>query len=413
MKKLLFFAESVSLAHIGRPIQLADWADENGYQVHIATGAKGIQLLNSSGSKHPHSEVFSISGETFYQRVNQGKFFYTAAELEEYVAAEIKVIEEVQPDFIVSDFRLTTAISARVKNIPLINLSNAYWSPHYDCKFPAPNTGIFNLMPEKFKAHLFNFLRPLAFKTFGKPLNDLRKKFHLTSVDDFRTHYTAGDYTLYMDHPEFVNLKQPPFRHAFLGPVIWAPTLTEKINDLKMNCIYITMGSSGNNQALTEIAKACLRLGRQLIISGLNNTEADKLMALVPELKGKAIIKPLVNAEELLENCDVTICHGGSGTVYQSLKANTPVICFPHNPDQGLVAMAVKAGNWGSVISPSQTNSDFIFQTITNLLKDQQKINAVNQFSKKLIAYSSKNIWLSFLSVITTSINKSILEEIK
>lgn len=413
MKKLLFFAESVSLAHIGRPLKLADWAKENGYQVHIATGLKGIQLLNSSGSKHSHSEVFSISGEIFYQRVNQGKFFYTAAELENYVVAEIKVIEEVQPDFIVSDFRLTTAISARVKNIPLINLSNAYWSPHYDCKFPAPQTGIFNWMPEKLKTHLFNLLRPIAFKTFGQPLNAIRKKYNLTSVDDFRTHYTAGDYTLYMDHPEFVNLKQPPFRHAFLGPVIWAPTLSEKINNLKKNCIYITMGSSGNNQALTEIAIACLRLDRQLIISGLGSAEAEKLMALVPELKDKAIIKPLVNADEILGNCDLTICHGGSGTVYQSLMASTPVLCFPHNPDQGLVAMAVKDGNWGSVISPSKTNADFIFQVITNLLNDQQKINAVNQFSKKLNAYSSKNIWLSFLSVITTSINKPILEEIK
>ena len=96
------------------------------------------------------------------------------------------------------------------------------------------------------------------------------------------------------------------------------------------------MGSSGNNQVLAEISNACLRLNRQMIISGLSNLEAEKLIALVPELKTKAIIKPLINADEILENCDLTICHGGSGTVYQSLMANTPVLCFPHNPDQGL-----------------------------------------------------------------------------
>ena len=414
MKKLLFFAESVSIAHIGRPLKLADWAAENGYQVHIATGSKGVQLLNSSGSKHPQSEIFSITGETFYKRVSQGKFFYTSAELEKYVAAEIKVIEEVQPDYIISDFRLTTAISARVMKIPLINLTNAYWSPHYECKFPAPQIGIFNWMPEKLKQHFFNLLRPIAFKTFGKPLNDLRKKYNLTSVDDFRTHYTAGDYTLYMDHPKFINLEQPPFRHAFLGPVVWAPKLAEKTIGLPQNSIYITMGSSGNNQVLMEIAKACLRLGRHMIISGLSNSEAENLISLVPELKEKAIIKPLVDADEILANCDLTICHGGSGTVYQSLMADTPVLCFPHNPDQGLVAMAVKAGHSGSVISPSQTNSDFIFEAITNLLNDQQKIKAVNQFSKKLKAHSTKNIWLSFLSVITTPpIKNNLLEEVK
>lgn len=414
MVKLLFFAESVSLAHIGRPLRLAEWAKEHGFQVHFATGARGIQLIESIDTEIPCSEIYSISGESFYQRVNQGKFFYTSTELEKYVAADIQVIKEVQPDFIISDFRLTTAISARVMKIPLINLSNAYWSPHHECKFPPPNTGIFNWMPESFKLHLFDLMRPIAFKKFGKPLNDIRKKYNLTSVDDFRTHYTAGDYTLYMDHPEFIKLEQPPFRHAFLGPVIWAPTLTEKIKDIKKNSIYLTMGSSGNNQVLTEIAKACLRLDRQMIISGLNNSEAEKLIALIPELKTKAIIKLLVNADVILENCDLTICHGGSGTVYQSLMANTPVLCFPHNPDQGLVAMAVKAGNWGTVITQGQSTADFICQAITKLLNNKTTIQAVNEFSKKLKLHDTRTHWLTFLSRLANApTEKQILEETK
>ena len=414
MKKLLFFAESVSLAHVGRPLQLANWAYENGYQVHIATGAKGIQLLKSCACEFPITEVFSITGETFYQRVNQGKFFYTFSDLENYVTDEISVISKVQPDLIVSDFRLTTAISARLMKVPLINLSNAYWSPHYDCKFPAPNTGVFNLMPEILKSHLFNLLRPIAFKTFGKPLNDLRKKLNFASVDDFRTHYTAGDYTLYLDHPHFIDLKQPPFRHSFLGPVVWTPKFTEKLNGLNKNCIYIMMGSSGNNQVLQEIAKACLKLNRQIVISGLNNSEGEKLTSLIPELKAKAIIKPLVNADEILENCDLTICHGGSGTVYQSLMANKPVLCFPHNPDQGLVAMAVKNGNWGKLVSPAQSKADYIYQAICNLQNDQSIKQAVSEISKKLLFHDTKSNWLDFLSKITSMPTEvPILEEIK
>ena len=151
----LHFSVSGALLRI-----LANWANEHGYQVHIATGSKGLELLKASNSDIDSSEVFSISGESFYKRVNQGKFFYTASELEQYVAAEIKTIQEIQPDFIVSDFRLTTAISARVMKIPLINLSNAYWSPHYECKFPAPQTGIFAWMPETFRNHLFDLIRP-------------------------------------------------------------------------------------------------------------------------------------------------------------------------------------------------------------------------------------------------------------
>lgn len=413
MKKLLFFAESVSLAHIGRPLVLAEWAKENGYQIHIATGAKGISTLQASECSIPYSEIYSITGETFYNRVNQGKFFYTPAELDQYVEAEINIIKKIQPDFIISDFRLTTAVSARLMGVPLVNLSNAYWSPFYNCKFPPPQTGIFNWMPESLKNNLFNILRPIAFKTFGKPLNELRKKYKLSNVNDFRTHYTAGDYTLYMDHPDFIKLEQPPFRHSFLGPVIWSPRSQNRLNNIKKNSIYITMGSSGNNQVLTEIAKACVKLDRQLIISGLNKTEAAKLVLAVPALSQKAIIEPLINAEAILPSCDLTICHGGSGTVYQSLMANTPVLCFPHNPDQGLVALAVKEGSFGAVVDPSHVNSNYILHSIQQLLNDQEKIKTIKNFSEKINANYTKTRWLTFLSEITSSpVNQHVLEEI-
>jgi UDP:flavonoid glycosyltransferase YjiC (YdhE family) len=412
MTTLLFFAESVSLAHIGRPLMLANWAKEKGFQVHIATGAKGISLLKSSSSNIPAIEIFSITGETFYERVNQGKFFYTNEELEKYIAADLKVIQEVKPDFIISDFRLTTAISARVMKVPLINLSNAYWSPHYECKFPAPNTGIFSWMPEILKRNLFDLIRPIAFKTFGKSLNSLRKKYHLTGVNDFRTHYTAGDYTLYMDHPDFINLSQPPFRHSYLGPIIWSPMVSEKLSNIKNNSIYITMGSSGNNKLLTQIAKACLLLDRPMIISGLNQSETEKLLLACPGLNKKAIIKPLVDADDILESCDLTICHGGSGTVYQSLKANVPVLCFPNNPDQGLVAMTVKSNKWGSVIS-NKTTVDFISQTIQELLINKNISACVKDFSQKLNSHQTKIHWLSFLTTVTeTPITQQTMEEV-
>lgn len=412
MIKLLFFAESVSLAHIGRPYLLAKWAKENGYQVHIATGAKGISILKSCSSDIPFSEIYSISGEAFYGRVNKGKFFYSNSDLAKYIESDLKIIQEVKPDFIISDFRLTSAISARVMKVPLINLSNVYWSPHYDCRFPAPNTGLFSLIPEVVKNKIFDFIRPIAFKTFGKSLNTLRKKYQLPSVNDFRTHYTAGDYTLYMDHPDFIKLPQPPFRHSFLGPVIWSPTVTDKLKLIKKNNIYITMGSSGDNKLLAQIIKACLQLDRPMIISGLNKREEEKLLLEIPELLNKAIIKTLVDADEILKKCDLTICHGGSGTVYQSLKANVPVVCFPNNPDQGLVAMTVKANNWGAVINKTST-VDSICQTIKEILINQKINSNVNDFSQKLNSYQTKNQWLSFLtSVTTTPIKQETMEEV-
>jgi UDP:flavonoid glycosyltransferase YjiC (YdhE family) len=94
--------------------------------------------------------------------------------------------------------------------------------------------------------------------------------------------------------------------------------------------------------------------------------------------------------------------------------ANTPVLCFPHNPDQGLVAMAVKAGNWGSVVPHAQSSADFIYQAIVKLLNNNQTIQAVNEFSKKLKMHDTRNHWLTFLtSIANAPTENQILEEIK
>ena len=42
MAKLLFFAESVSLAHIGRPLKLAEWAKKQGWYVVVVSNQSGL-----------------------------------------------------------------------------------------------------------------------------------------------------------------------------------------------------------------------------------------------------------------------------------------------------------------------------------------------------------------------------------
>ena len=74
--KILFFAEAVSLAHIGRPLLLARWAVENGVEVHFASSAKGIEETKADSFDFATHIINTIDGSLFYKRVNQGKFFY-------------------------------------------------------------------------------------------------------------------------------------------------------------------------------------------------------------------------------------------------------------------------------------------------------------------------------------------------
>lgn len=401
--KILFFAEAASLAHIGRPLLLAKWAHEIGIEVHFASSLNGLKITNANSYGFATHSLYTIDSQLFYDRVNQGKFFYQTNELKKYVEEEKALILKIKPNLIVSDFRLTTAISAELTGTTLLNLSNSYWSPNSTCKFPAPDAGVFKFMPQKTTNFIFNLIRPMAFKFFGNKLNLVRKHFGLKSKSDFRELYTDGSITAYMDLPNFVKLNDLPKNHFFLGPLIWSPVLTQKPLPLKdSNNVYISMGSTGDNNTLPFIISSALKYNKNLIISGVSNANKTNLLKEFPQLENRSIIEPFISADEILPFCKLTICHGGSGTVYQSIAKGVPVLCFPKNPDQGLVALAVAQNNIGRYLTSKAINLKSVEKIFLECLDNELiKENTLNM-KLAIEEWNTKSRWVHFLNKFKT-----------
>lgn len=401
--KILFFAEAASLAHIGRPLLLARWAHQSGIEVHFATSQKGLQSSKANTYGFSTHSIYTIDSKLFYKRVDQGQFFYQKEELRKYIEEELSLISKVKPNLIVSDFRLTTAISAELKNIPVLNLSNSYWSPNSECKFPAPNVGILKFIPQGTTDFIFNLIRPLTFKFYGKNLNEIRKHFGLKAKSDFRELYTGGTYTAYMDLPTFVNINDLPKNHFFLGPVIWSPDIKQKPISFKdKNNVYISMGSTGDNKTLPLIITSALKKNMGLIISGVSLAEKAELLKSFPELQTKSVIEPLIAADEILPYCRLTICHGGSGTVYQSITNGVPVLCFPKNPDQGLVSLAVMKNNIGRYLSSKLTNQKSVEKIFIECLDNEVILQNTQNMQFSIKEWNTKTRWLHFLHKFKT-----------
>ena len=401
--KILFFAEAVSFAHIGRPLVLARWAHENGVEVHFASSPEGLQKTQADSFGFATHPIYTIDGNLFYARANHGKFFYQKNELKKYVEEEKTLILKIKPDLIVSDFRLTTAISSELTGKPLLNLSNSYWSPHYSCKFPAPEFGIFGLLPQKTPEFFLNIIRQCAFKFFGKELNQTRSFYGLEKKNDFRKLYTDGAYAAYMDLPNFSKSKTLPENHFFLGPVIWSPvTISINYSLKEKNNVYISMGSTGSNNLLPQIIQSVLKNNLNVIMSGITEKEKKQLLLTIPELNNRSIIKPLIQAEEILPFCKLTICHGGSGTVYQSIASGTPVLCFPKNPDQGLVSMSVVENNIGRYIQSKNTNQTSIDKMVKECLANEVILQNTVNMQKDIFNWDTKARWVQFLNKFKT-----------
>jgi UDP:flavonoid glycosyltransferase YjiC (YdhE family) len=392
--KILFLAEAVSLAHIGRPLLLSKWAHEKNIEVHFAASADGLTKIKATSFGFKTHPLFTIKDSLFYDRVNRGKFFYNISELKKYIEAEKALILKINPDLIVSDFRLTAAISSELTGKPLLNLSNAYWSPNYACPFPAPEAGIFKIFSQGTSEFLFNFIRPIAFKIFGKELNQTRKHFGLKKKQDFRELYTDGSFTAYMDLPNFVNINKLPKNHFFIGPLIWSPEINSVNYFLKeKNNVYITMGSTGSNSALPNIIKSVLKNNLNIILSGVTALEKEILLKNYPELNGRSAIEPLIKAEGILPFCKLTICHGGSGTVYQSIAGGVPVLCFPKNPDQSLVSLAVAQKNIGRFLTSKTANLLTIDSMINECLTNDVILQNAKNMQKDLSQWDTKKHW--------------------
>ena len=121
-RRILFVAEAVTLAHVGRPIFLAGTLP--GDDVDIACPDDHANLVQRAGLRA--RPLRSLSPATFAARLARGRPLYTENELADCIRDDLRLLAEVRPDAVVGDFRLSLSVSARLAKIPYVNVTNAY-----------------------------------------------------------------------------------------------------------------------------------------------------------------------------------------------------------------------------------------------------------------------------------------------
>ena len=258
-KRILFIAEAVTLAHVVRPLALAQSLDPALYDIHFAC-AKRFDFAFTNTKRRPW-EIDSISSDAFLEALANGSRLYEYRTLERYAEDDLRLLDAVRPDLVVGDFRLSLAASAAVAKITYAALANAYWSPYSTQKFfPLPDIPITRLLGYDLTGSLFNLCRPLIFAHHARPLNRLRRRYGLQELSGLQDAYTHADYTLYADPPDFYPTKALPSNHRFLGPIDWSPEIPLPPWWCELTArapiIYATLGSSGPAHLLPMVIDA-------------------------------------------------------------------------------------------------------------------------------------------------------------
>jgi UDP:flavonoid glycosyltransferase YjiC (YdhE family) len=401
-KCILFIAEAVTLAHVARPLVLAQSLDPAQYEIHFACAKRFNFAFEKTNFRR--WEVNSIPSEQFLRALASGSRLYNYRTLEHYVDDDLRIIRDVRPDLIVGDFRLSLAVSAAVAKVPYAALTNAYWSPYSVAKsFPLPGVPISRILGYHFSNSFFQLTRPLIFAYHAQPLNRLRKKYGFPELGSLLDVYTYGDYTLYADPPEFIPTQDLPANHRFLGHIDWSPEIP--LPDWWTNLppgtpvVYVNLGSSGPAYLLPIVIAALDKLPVTVIMATAGRWQPTSLPANVQSCD-------YLPGNDAVRRATLVICNGGSPSVYQALGHGVPVIGIADNMDQLLSMQAAERNRTGILLRAANVTEKTVQDAVLAITRNENYKKNVHELRDQLARMTAVERFQSFVSDVLATKQK-------
>ncbi|MBL8483724.1 MAG: glycosyltransferase [Rhodocyclaceae bacterium] len=397
MRKVLFFAEAASLAHVARPVVLAQALDAKKWQVEFAA-SEGFALC-FAGTDWPRHKLTSIAAREFLERLAGGKPLYTATELQSYVEDEVALLEKVKPDVVVGDFRLSLSVSARVAKIPYVAIANAHWSPYSSVpEFPMPDLKGMGWLPLGVAKSIFSMVAPFAFGQHRRPLNRVRELYGLEQLSELTRVYTDSDLCLYADTPDLVPTRNLPPDHQYVGPIVWCPAMDVpswwgRWPDTPR--AYVTLGSTGRADQLPRVLAALKRAGVVAIVATAGRAD-------IASEAGKIYSAAYLPGDQACRAADFVVCNGGSATVYQALAQGVPVIGICSNMDQFLTMRCVQQSGAGITLRAGRLEDEGLDRAMRAVSTDSAYTAAAKKVQQDFQANPAEVLFPRALAALKT-----------
>jgi UDP:flavonoid glycosyltransferase YjiC (YdhE family) len=395
-QRVLFIAENITLAQVVRLATLAGGLPADDYEVHFA--CSDFDPVVFDGTEFQRWPVFTIDKEQGLKALAKGERLYGVKTLERYVADELRVFEQVDPHVVVGDFRLSLAVSARLRGVHCASLINAYWSPYSEREsWPVPDHPIVSLVGVERAEKYFPQALPKVFGHFAAPLNAVCKRHGLPEFETLEQQLCFGDSVLYPDVPELCPLgANAPSSHHFLGAVQWSPAVAAPpglANDRARPLVYVTLGSSGDTAALPQVLAGLAGLP----IRGVLATAGRGAPTQVPE---NFQVADYVPGDLLASQALFVVTNGGSSSGYQALAAGVPVLGIPSNLDQYLAMQAITRAGAGITLRSGGLTQEQVRKAAVRLLDAPAIKRQAEALASSFAAYDCHARFRDWLSTL-------------
>ncbi len=345
-----FFPLFYNLAETGRAVSIAKrYIELGGNAVFFSHGGKYEYLAKDIGCrvirvKPFYSKEFidllwkSSRLETFKNPLSEKILI-------KHVKEEVSAFKITKVKIIVSTNSWPCYLSTKVANLPLISVTPKIQSGFI--KYPEDADYFFTrIIPQSLKLKILNWYAPKS-KMYVRSFIKVAKKYnvtHPTILNDI----VKGDYTFYTDFIDFLGLDKPNIEpNEYYVGIIFLDELfsnykQEKINDQKEiekhlqkpgKSILLTLGSSGTKELFIKILNTLDKTDYNVVAVHASIFKDEEL----PNFNDNIILRKFVPCiRDLHKISDISITHGGQGTVYTAAYAGKPVIGFPMQFEQHL-----------------------------------------------------------------------------
>lgn len=371
-KKILLVAEAVTLAHVCRILAVSKMLEDD-FDLFIAFDEKYRHLLPKSlETKFFHLKC--IDGGMFIERVNGFEFAYTADEIDRYVRDDLNLLDKVEPCCVIADFRISMAISARIKSIRYLSLTNGYWLDGYLGVAQLPLTKGILFLPEFLKRPVYSLAGPIILRVLSSPFNRIAKKYGVSkAIGNLRHVFTHSDHILLAEPENWLRVAEHATPVTYIGPLSWPLNLPDPEwwddVDWSQKTLYVSVGSSGSLELIQLVLDATQDMKIQIVVSGVSSVEGKNHL-------GKIFCAHFIENAKALKHASVFISNGGSLSMVDALRYGKPTIGIASNFDQWQNIGTLKQHGVGTGFFISRLNVSELKQSIEHFLDPNRSVKS-------------------------------------
>ena len=390
-KKIVLASPHGALAHAVRCFSIGSHLFEKGFRIFVI-GVKDSALLNWAQSNYAEvvAETFPIStvgggcAGIFRSRLD---FYSNENPFDEFAELE-RILNNIQPDVVLSDAHPLMALVCEKLKISHVSLASASWTKYYTHnRAPSNWDWMGQLLGTPFK----QVIRRLATLYFNKklvgwadPLNQVAAVYGLKKRSTVLEYVEGNDMTLITDIPEFGPLKNPLENVKYCGPIYWHPPFNShdliKLLNNEKKAIYVSLGSNRDFSLLANIASWLLASDYQVVMT------LPKVSLLPHDLveNSNLITAELINVLDILPLCEAAIFHGGIGTLYQVLACGKPSVILPFHIEHFWNGNRLEQMGLGYVLHRRLISKDRFISVLTKAINNRQMRRSIEKISSKI-----------------------------